>query len=36
MAKQIAKQCCGLVFSSASEFKEHLEEHDLEATCSCG
>ncbi len=36
MTEQIAKQCCGLVFTSVPEFKEHLEEHDLEATCACG
>lgn len=36
MAKQIAKQCCGIVFTSASEFKEHLEEHNVEAACGCG
>jgi hypothetical protein len=36
MERQTAKQCCGLVFTSASEFKEHLEEHKLEQTCGCG
>jgi hypothetical protein len=36
MDKQVAKQCCGLVFADASGFKEHLEEHDLTETCGCG
>ncbi len=36
MAKQIAKQCCGLAFTEASDYKEHLKEHELEAGCACG
>ncbi len=36
MSKQVAKQCCGLTFTSDSEYKEHREEHYLETACGCG
>ncbi len=36
MSKQVAKQCCGLTFTSDSEYKEHREEHNLETACGCG
>jgi hypothetical protein len=36
MANKVAKQCCGLTFSTDSDFREHLEEHELESACGCG